>query len=139
MDAHCVDPGAKQTHESQGHVEEIAGVNTYKVGQGKSAIVLFTDIFGFAFPNTRKLADRFAQETDTTVLIPDCFNGDPVDINKPNYRDLLPEWGSKHPITDTCALADKFISTIKGHYESIQVKLIDFFVRETVNPLVSIR
>ena len=136
MHAHCADPGTKQTHESQGCVEQIAGIDTYKVGQGKSAIVLFTDIFGFAFPNTRKVADRFAQETDTTVLIPDCFNGDPVDISKPNYRDLLPEWGNRHPITDTCALADKLISTIKEQYESIQVKFIHF---DRINYLVYIR
>ena len=127
MDAHCVDPGAKQTHESQGQVEEIAGVNTYKTGQGKSAIVLFTDVFGFAFPNTRKLADRFAQEIGTTVLIPDYFDGDPVDPSKPNYRDFLPEWRNKHPVSNACDIADRLISTIKGHYESIQVKFIDVF------------
>ena len=118
---HCTDPGAKQTHESQGHVEQIAGVDAYKVGQGKSAIVIFTDIFGFVSPNTRKLADRFAQEIGTTVLIPDYFDGDPVDANKPNYRDSLPDWLNKHPINDACAIADRFISTIKGHYQSIQV------------------
>jgi len=125
--SHCLDPGAKQTHESQGHEEQIAGVNTYKTGHGKSAIVIFTDVFGFAFPNTRKLADRFAEEIGTTVLIPDCFDGDPIDANKPNYRDTMPDWRNKHPITETCVLAEKFISTIKEHYQSIQVKLNSFF------------
>jgi hypothetical protein len=118
----CANPGAKQTHEPQGHEEEIAGVNTYKTGQGKSAIVLFPDVFGYSFVNTRKVADRFAEGTGTTVLIPDYFQGDPLDITKPNYRDLLPDWLKKHPPADGCAIADEFISTIKGHYESIQVK-----------------
>jgi dienelactone hydrolase len=125
--SHCTDPGAKQTHQSQGHEEDIAGVNTYKTGQGKSAIVLFTDIFGYSFPNTRKVADRFAEETGTTVLIPDCFQGDPIDTNLPNYRDTLPDWRQRHPMTEVCTIADNFISTIKGHYQSIQVKLKIFF------------
>jgi carboxymethylenebutenolidase len=118
----CANPGAKQTHQSQGYEEEIAGVNTYKTGQGKAAIVLFTDVFGYSFPNTRKVADRFAEETGTTVLIPDYFHGDPLNINIPNYRDLLPDWLNKHPTAEASAIADNFISTIKGHYQSIQVK-----------------
>lgn len=119
--AHCLDAGAPQTHQSQGHVEEIAGINAYKTGQGKAAIVIFTDIFGFTFPNTRKLADRFAEATGATVFIPDYFNGDPVDNTLPNYRETMPEWHKRHPMDEACKIADSFISTIKGHYESIQV------------------
>jgi dienelactone hydrolase len=129
---HCVDPGAKQTHESQGYEEEVAGVNTYKTGQGKSAIVIFSDIFGFAFPNTRKVADRFADATVTTVLIPDCFHGDAVDSTTPNYRDTLPEWIKRHPVDEVCDLADNFISTIKGQYQSIQV-IEKIFSKNIVN------
>ncbi|CAF1424096.1 unnamed protein product [Rotaria sp. Silwood1] len=117
----CVDPGAKQTHEAQGHEEQIAGVNTYKTGQGKSAIVIFTDVFGYSFINVRKVADSFAQGAETTVLIPDYFNGDPMDPDHPNLWDALPGWLQKHPPTDACAVAEKFITTIKGNYESIQV------------------
>jgi hypothetical protein len=122
----CANPGAKQNHEYQGYEEEVAGVNTYKTGQGKSAIVLFTDIFGYSFINTRKIADRFAEESETTVFIPDYFHGDPVNPNIDNYRELLPDWLKKHPVTEACAIADKFISTIKGHYQSIQVNNRNF-------------
>ncbi|CAF1190953.1 unnamed protein product [Rotaria sordida] len=121
LSSSCVDPGAKQTHLSQGHEEEIAGINTYITGQSKSAIVIFTDIFGYSFINIRKIADRFSEETSATVLIPDYFHGDPVNPNLPNYRDMLPDWVKRHPTNETCAIADKFISTIKGHYQSIQV------------------
>ncbi|CAF2727166.1 unnamed protein product [Rotaria sp. Silwood2] len=119
--SHCADTGAKQTHQPQGHEEQMAEVNVYKTGQGKSAIVLFTDIFGYKFINTQKLADRFANDTGATVLIPDYFHGDPMDPNIPNYRDLLPDWRKRHPASEACEIADKLISTIKGHYESIQV------------------
>ncbi|CAF4169245.1 unnamed protein product [Adineta steineri] len=119
--SHCTDPGAQQTYQSQGHEESIAEINTYKIGQGKSAIVLFTDIFGYSFINARKLADRFAEETGTTVLIPELFHGDPVNPNIPNYRESMPDWLKKHPISGACEIADKFLSTIKGHYQSIQI------------------
>jgi len=117
----CADPGAKQCHQAEGNEEQIAGVNTYKTGQGKSAIVLFTDIFGYSFINLQKLADSFAEGTQTTVLIPDCFNGDPISPDTSNIMEILPDWLKKHPVADACTLGEKFISTIKGHYQSIQV------------------
>jgi dienelactone hydrolase len=117
----CADPGAKQNHSAHGCEEQIGGVNTYKTGQGKSSIVIFTDIFGYSFINIRKVADQFAQGSQTTVLIPDLFNGDAMSPDLPNIWDLLPGWLKKHPPTDGCNIADKFISTIKGHYQSIQV------------------
>ncbi|CAF1549910.1 unnamed protein product [Adineta ricciae] len=117
----CVDPGAKQSHEARGCVEEVAGLKTYKTGQGKSAIVVFTDVFGSSYVNVQKVADNLAQGVQVTVLIPDLFNGDPMDPNAENLWDKLPSWLKKHPPSDTCALGEKFISTIKGHYDSIQV------------------
>ncbi len=89
--SYCANPGVKQLHQPRGYEEVIGGVNTYKIGQGKSAIILFTDVFGYSFVNTRKLADRLAEATETTVLIPDYFHNDPMDLNNPNFRDLLPE------------------------------------------------
>jgi dienelactone hydrolase len=121
LGACCVDPGAKQSHEIQGKVEKIGGVNTYKTGEGKSAIVVFTDIFGYSFVNVQKIGDTFAKGTETTVLIPDCFNEDPINPATPNIMEILPDWLKKHPPSDACDIADKFISTIKGHYQSIQV------------------
>ncbi|CAF4406262.1 unnamed protein product, partial [Rotaria magnacalcarata] len=78
--------------------EELAGINIYRTGHGKSAIVLFTDIFGYTFINSRKLADHFAIDTGATVFIPDYFHGDPINPNIPNYRDLLPDWRKQHPV-----------------------------------------
>jgi len=116
----CVDPGAKQSHTAQGNETKVGEFNTYKIGQGKSAILVFTDIFGYSFINTRKLADTFAQETGTTVLIPDFFEGDPMDPTDPNLLEKLPDWLKKHPVDKVLASLDKFMSTIKGHYDTIQ-------------------
>ncbi|CAF1460362.1 unnamed protein product [Rotaria sordida] len=117
----CVDPGAKQIYDAKGHEEKLAGIATYKTGQGKSTIVIFTDIFGFSFINIRKIADTYAQGTKATVLVPDLFNGDSMNPNEPNLFDKLPAWLQKHPPTDACTVADKIISIIKRHYDSIQV------------------
>jgi dienelactone hydrolase len=124
----CVDPGAKQSHTAEGVDEKVAGLNTYKTGEGKSVIVIFTDIFGYSFINTRRLADSFAKATGTTVLIPDFFDGDPLVPDAPDLYDQLPSWKLRHPVDQACVSADKYISTIKGHYECIQVKARLFFL-----------
>lgn len=54
----CANLGVKQTRESQGHVDELAGVKTYEMDQGKPAIVLFSDLFSYEFPNTRLYDQR---------------------------------------------------------------------------------
>ena len=125
-----VDLGAKQIDQSDGYVKQIAGVNTYKTGQGKSAIVIFTDPFGYSFVNTQKLADAFSQGTQTTVLIPDYFNEDPIDTTID--ENVVADWLKKHPPTDACHIADKFLSTIKGHYDSIQA-IISFILRKILS------
>ncbi|CAF2997391.1 unnamed protein product [Rotaria socialis] len=117
----CVDPGVKQIYQAQGYEKEIAGVNSYVTGEGKSAIIIFTDVFGNSFVNVRKLADTFAQSCQVTVLIPDYFNQDSMDPDDPNLWDLLPNWLKKHPPTYACSIGEKFISTIKSNYQSIQV------------------
>jgi hypothetical protein len=129
-DSSDVDLGAKQIDQSDGYVKQIAGVNTYTTGQGKSAIVIFTDPFGYSFINTRKLADAFSQGTQTTVLIPDYFNEDPIGTTID--ENLVADWLKKHPPTDACHIADKFLSTIKGHYDSIQV-IISFILRKIIS------
>jgi dienelactone hydrolase len=120
-DSCCVDPGAKQSYIAQGYEETVAGVKTYKTGDGKSAIVIFTDIFGFSFINTRKVADTFAQGTQSTVLVPDLFNGDPMDPTEQDRMAKFPGWLQKHPRQEACTFADKLITTIKGNYDSILV------------------
>ena len=121
----CVDPGAKQSHTVEGIEETIGGLATYKTGEGKSAIIIFTDIFGYSFINTRKMADTFAQSTGTAVLIPDLFEGDSLDPNasRSDLLEKLPIWLPKHPVDKACLTIDKYISTIKDHYNSIQANI----------------
>lgn len=119
----CVDPGAKQSHAAEGGEETLAGLKAYRTGQGKSAIVIFTDVFGSSFINVRKLADNYATETKTTVLIPDLFNGDALNPDDPNLWDKFSAWLGKHPVAGACTLADKVLSAAVEQYNSIQVRL----------------
>ena len=121
----CVNPGAKQSHEAQGSIQEIGGINTYKTGQGKSGIIVFTDVFGYRFPNIQKIADTIAQNSQTTVFIPDCFNEDAMDPKTPNLMALLPDWLKKHPPTDVFAVGEKLLSSIKEDNQSIGVDFLN--------------
>ena len=118
----CVDPGAKQIHETQGEYKTIDEINTYQTGNGKSAVLVCTDIFGAAFINARQIADRIAANTNTTVFVPDCFNGDPMDPDASNLWDLLPAWLGKHPTSEACRIAEKIFHSIKSKFQSIQVE-----------------
>ena len=119
----CVDPGAKQCHVLRGKIENVAGLSTYRTGHGKSAIVIFAELFGYTFVNTQKVADTFAEATGTTALVPDLFNGDPMDPDDPDLMEHLPGWLNKHPIDEACSLSGKFISAIKEQYHTIQASI----------------
>ncbi|EJT99860.1 hypothetical protein DACRYDRAFT_101010 [Dacryopinax primogenitus] len=64
----------------------------------KSAILVFTDIFGLPLPNPKIMADGFAMEIGVDVYVPDLFAGHPP-IRE---EDLLPydhtEIGVKPPL-----------------------------------------
>jgi len=45
---------------------------------GKGIIIFITDIFGWKFPNSRLLADKFAKNGGYTVYIPDFMRGQSI-------------------------------------------------------------
>jgi dienelactone hydrolase len=72
--------GALHDGEPKGTVETVAGLPTYVVkptsGTSKSGIiVIITDIFGWDFPNSRLLADEYAERSGRVVYVPDLMNG----------------------------------------------------------------
>ncbi|KAJ7726710.1 dienelactone hydrolase endo-1,3,1,4-beta-D-glucanase [Mycena maculata] len=83
----CDDCFKGVTHEGtpEGKIEKIGGIECYiatpTVDYPKDKVVLFlTDVFGLALKNNRLLADDFSRNGFRTV-VPDLFNGDPVDEN----------------------------------------------------------
>ena len=120
----CVDPGARRIHSVEGREEKQGEISLYRTGKSeKSLIVIFSDIFGSSFVNTREIADRFARETNSTVFVPDYFHGDAMDPEALNRSDAFPTWLKKHPPSDAIEIAEQFLSTVKGHFQSIQVSV----------------
>lgn len=55
-----------------GQETKLAGYDSYVSGSNDEvAILVVHDLFGWTFPNVRLLADRYAQEIDATVYVPD--------------------------------------------------------------------
>ncbi|KAK8703777.1 hypothetical protein V6N13_047423 [Hibiscus sabdariffa] len=81
----CSNPPAVDPASGAGHVENLAGFNTYVSGslQSKLAVLLVSDVFGYEAPNLRKLADKVAA-AGFYVVVPDFFYGDPYVSDKPD-------------------------------------------------------
>ena len=130
----CVSPGAVRVHSIEGHEEKIGSIPIYRTGKSEeSLIVIFTDIFGYSFVNTRQIADQLSRETNSTVFVPDYFRGDPMDPTLENLWDLLPSWLKKHPPADASQIAEELLSTVKGHFQTIQVCLFSSLFLSSVD------
>ncbi|XP_043722473.1 endo-1,3;1,4-beta-D-glucanase-like [Telopea speciosissima] len=76
----CENPPTLDPNSGKGTVEEFGGLKSYLTGSldSKSAILLVSDIFGFAAPNLRKLADKIA-DVGYFVVVPEFMHDDPYD------------------------------------------------------------
>jgi dienelactone hydrolase len=87
----CLNPPTLNPNFGAGHVEKLAGIDTYVSGSpdSKLTILLISDVFGYEAPNLRKLADKVAS-TGYYVVVPDFLYGDPC-LEKP-----LTVWLKEH-------------------------------------------
>ncbi|KAM7257663.1 hypothetical protein ACFE04_013404 [Oxalis oulophora] len=74
----CSNPPTLNPNCGAGHVEKLAGIDSYVTGSpdSKFTIILITDVFGYEAPNSRMLADKVAT-AGYYVVVPDFFYGDP--------------------------------------------------------------
>ena len=72
----------------------VAGANAAGAAPPKAAVVIFTDIYGFALNNTRLWADRLAAAGGFLVVVPDFFRGDAL---TDATRGTIAEWRTRHP------------------------------------------
>ncbi|KAE8702861.1 Alpha/beta-Hydrolases superfamily protein isoform 3 [Hibiscus syriacus] len=115
----CSNPPTLDAASGAGHVENLAGFNTYVSGslQSKRAILLVSDIYGYEAPNLRKLADKVAS-AGFYVVVPDFFYGEPYDSDKPDrpiaawLKDHEPVKGFEDAKLIIDALKSKGVSSI---------------------------
>ncbi|KAJ5155975.1 hypothetical protein N7492_008778 [Penicillium capsulatum] len=88
----CCTKGFKWDGEPQGRETTLSLNKAYVTGSNPDvAILVIHDLFGWTFPNIRLLADAYADEANSTVYVPDFFDGEvlPSDILCKNPS----EWG----------------------------------------------
>jgi dienelactone hydrolase len=109
----------KVADAATGAVGELAGAPCYEAGAGATgaggaaAIVLFTDIFGFAFVNSRVVADAIAAASGLPVFVPDLLGADAVAPDGFD-RATFPAWRERHGDAQTRPLAEAAIAALRA-------------------------
>lgn len=112
----CSNPPVLDPSCGAGHVQKLAGLDTYVTGSpdSKLAILLASDVFGYEAPNLRYLADK-AAAAGFFVVVPDFWHGDryvPKNAEKP--QDGLDVWVNKHGTDKAAVEARSLIETLKS-------------------------
>ncbi|KAJ7443820.1 chlorocatechol-degradation protein [Mycena latifolia] len=113
--------GVTHAGTPQGKTEKLGGVECYiatpTADYPKDRVVLFlTNVFGLALNNNLLLADDFARNGFKTI-VPDLFNGDPVDENTLESGDPpfdLDKWFAVHDASQTRPPIDSVIAALKA-------------------------
>ncbi|XP_048333160.2 endo-1,3;1,4-beta-D-glucanase-like isoform X2 [Ziziphus jujuba] len=109
----CSNPPVLDPSCGAGHVQKLAGLDTYVTGSpdSKLAILLVSDVFGYDAPNLRYLADK-AAATGFFVVVPDFWHGDPyVPKNAERPLEGFDVWLKDHR-TDKAALEARSVIEI---------------------------
>lgn len=68
----CCLRGFRWEAQPKGHETRLAGNSCYITGSNpKIAVLVIHDLYGWKLPNTRLLADHYADEVNATVYVPD--------------------------------------------------------------------
>ncbi|KAL6185863.1 hypothetical protein ACLB2K_041986 [Fragaria x ananassa] len=113
----CSNPPALNPASGSGHVEKLAGLDSYVTGSpdSKLAILLIADIFGYEAPLLRNLADKIAA-VGYFVVVPDFFYGDafPGDTGPVGNSSALPIWLKTHIPIKACEAAKPLVEALKS-------------------------
>jgi len=90
--ARCCTIGVKHEGEAKGEVKNIGNISTYitypEDKQTANAILILPDVIGHEFINAQLIADQFAAN-GYFVVMPDLFEGDPIQLNRPEGFDIM--------------------------------------------------
>jgi len=118
----CCRPGPDINHEPKGKDEVFAtGIKGYMVGEGKSLIVISTDIFGHEYVHLRQNADYLASQ-GFTVIVPDIFDGNAVkheQFNGDNMSWLWNTWLPANPVQNATDRIRTVVANIRSKYKHV--------------------
>lgn len=86
----CCVKGFQWNGQPRGRITKIADrYDAYVAGDNaKAAVLIIQDIYGWAYPNARLMADHYAREATVTAIVPDLFGGEHVKRDDhPNLTD----------------------------------------------------
>lgn len=75
-------------------------VHKASMAESNKGIVLLSDIYGWAHPNTRAAAERLAASCEAFVLVPDVFRGQAWPEGTPSTGPGYENWRSRFPLVD---------------------------------------
>ncbi|XP_020227960.1 endo-1,3;1,4-beta-D-glucanase [Cajanus cajan] len=109
----CSNPPTLNPSGGAGHVDKVAGVDSYFTGSphSKLAVLMVADVFGYEAPSLRKLADKVAA-AGYYVVVPDFFDGEPFNPQNPNRP--LPAWIKDHGADKGFEAAKPIIEALKS-------------------------
>ena len=119
--AHNLSSGPLHEGEPRGIESTINGISCYMIGRRNddSAVIVFPDLFGYRFTNTRLICDEIA-DSGFLVIMPDIFNGDTLDFTLPSASVKFNDWTKTHNKSFTAPICAKVLDYVE---ENIRPKL----------------
>lgn len=92
------------------------GVNCYMIGRRNddSVVIVFPDLFGFRFTNTRLICDELA-DCGFLVIMPDLFAGDTLDFSLPSASAHFADWCKSHNKATTAPICAKILDYVEDN------------------------
>lgn len=118
----CANPGVPANeHTALGTETSIDGVRTYKTGSGQQPIVMFSDIYGPDYINSKKLADELASGVNATVYLYDQFDRGAFEPEDPNVMAKFKDWLQQHTPEHAAELGQKVIDNVYNTHNNKKV------------------
>jgi dienelactone hydrolase len=85
--------------------------------ESRKGIVILSDIFGYAHPNTRAAAERLAASCEAFVLVPDFFRGGAWPEDTPPAGPAYEAWRARYPLQELAGDLDgcaHYLNSVHG-------------------------
>jgi carboxymethylenebutenolidase len=85
--------------------------------ESRKGIVILSDIFGYAHPNTRAAAERLAASCEAFVLVPDFFRGGAWPEDTPPTGPAYEAWRARYPLQELAGDLDgcaHYLNSVHG-------------------------